>query len=312
MGVFISHSSADSELAARVEKTLEGDGLEAWLDRSEIRLGSLLRDELQTQLKRSRAVVLLWSKPAASSRWVAAEVLTAFHLGRFIVPCVLDRARLPQFLANTVYVDFRKDEEGALKILSRAARQAPKGANAVSPLLSSQSPELREFIQVTHRGQALVTGMLGQRKLAEAREFQKLVDDIMRKADKAWRFDSVFLNLNGYHLKNAYMVKHWDAIQGGRAPADRLLQRAERFFFDTLFVNPLDYSALNGLGSILLFERELDAAEFFIRRAAAIAERDGLVYHEAQHDLQMVLYYKAQQMAAPRAPARKTSRARKA
>ncbi|MCA1632259.1 MAG: hypothetical protein LC802_00735 [Acidobacteria bacterium] len=88
------------------------------------------------------------------------------------------------------------------------------------------------------------------------------------------------------------MVKHWDAIQGGRAPHDRLLERAERFFFDTLFVNPSDYSALNGLGSILLFERELDAAEFFIRRAIACAKQEGVVYHEALHDLQMALYFK--------------------
>ncbi|MCA1632260.1 MAG: toll/interleukin-1 receptor domain-containing protein [Acidobacteria bacterium] len=185
MDVFISHSSADSEMAARVEKTLEDGGLEAWLDRSEIHLGALLRNELQTQIKKSRAVILLWSKPAAASRWVAAEVLTAFHLKRFIVPCVLDRTRLPQFLASTVYVDFRKDAAGALKSLSRAAREAPKAANAVLPLMSSQSPELLEFIRVMMLGQAKALEMLGQRRLDDAREIHKRVDDIMRQAEKA-------------------------------------------------------------------------------------------------------------------------------
>src|SRR5262249_6379130 len=117
LDVFISHSSADSEAAARVEQTLESDGLTAWLDRSEIRLGVLLRNELQSAIKQSRVVILLWSKPAAASRWVAAEVLTAVHLDRFIVPCLLDRTRLPQFLAPSVYLDFRKDEALALQSL---------------------------------------------------------------------------------------------------------------------------------------------------------------------------------------------------
>lgn len=102
MDAFISHSSADAALAELVESTLENEGLAAWLDKTEISVGAPLRDELQSSIEESRVVVLLWSKAAARSRWVAAEVLTAFHLGRFIVPCVLDKARLPQFLESTV------------------------------------------------------------------------------------------------------------------------------------------------------------------------------------------------------------------
>ena len=79
------------------------------------------------------------------------------------------------------------------------------------------------------------------------------------------------------------MVKHWDAIQAGAAAEDLLLLEAERLFFEALFVDPLERSALNGLGSILIFELELDAAEFFgndgrlpcPRAAAAIAAAEG-------------------------------------
>jgi len=37
--------------------------------------------------------VLVWSKAAAASRWVAAEILTAFYLPmrRFVIPCVVER-----------------------------------------------------------------------------------------------------------------------------------------------------------------------------------------------------------------------------
>jgi len=73
---------------------------------------------------------------------------------------------------------------------------------------------------------------------------------------------------------------------------DPLLRRAEQFFFEALFVDPMDCSALNGLGSILILERELEAAEFFVRRAIAIAKKKKMAYLEAEHDLAMITYYK--------------------
>ena len=47
--------------------------------------------------------------------------------------------------------------------------------------------------------------------------------------------------------------------------------------------------ALDGLGSILMFERELDAAEFFQRRAMEIVNRGGGKYEAAEIDLQQIL-----------------------
>ncbi len=66
MDAFISHASKDVTVAARIEELLEEDGLTVWLDHSEIRLGVLLRKELQTAIKNSRVLVLLWSKAALS------------------------------------------------------------------------------------------------------------------------------------------------------------------------------------------------------------------------------------------------------
>ena len=98
-------------------------------------------------------------------------------------------------------------------------------------------------------------------------------------------------NLAGYHLKNAYMVKYWDAIQAGRAPQDELLDHAERRFFEALFLDSTDPSALNGLGSIFILERELDAAEFFIRAATSEAIKRGInQYPAAEHNLKLVQY----------------------
>jgi TIR domain len=293
MNTFISHSSKDTSQSVRIERALEKDGHEVWLDRSDIRLGVLLRAELQSAIRKSRAVVLVWSKPAAASRWVAAEILTAFHLRRFVIPCVVDNTPLPQFLDNTVYLDFRANPKTALRSLRRAAANVPKTANTFSKVMSSQSPDLQEMIRLIVKAQGVELDRLGN-DLAGAREMHAVVDAAMKKVEKRWRLDLSVLNLAGYHRKNAYMLKHWDAIQAGRPPKDPILRRAEQFFFEALFVTPTDCSALNGLGSVLLLERELEAAEFFVRRAIAIAKKKKIAYSDAEHDLAMITHYKTQ------------------
>jgi hypothetical protein len=294
VNIFISHASKDTAHAERIEKVLEKDGHDVWLDRSDIRLGVLLRDELQAAIRKSRAVVLVWSKAAAASRWVSAEILIAFHLKRFIVPCVVDTTPLPQFLDTTVYLNFLTSEKEALRSLRREIPKVPKSANPFLKMMSSQSADLQQAIQLIAHGQDVELQRLQQRDLKGARELHMVVDQAMKKAEKAWRLDLMILNLAGYHRKNAYMLKHWDAIQAGRPPKDVLLRRAEKFFFAALFVNPVDYSALNGLGSILILERELEAAEFFVRRAIAIAKKKKISYTAAEHDLALITHYKTQ------------------
>jgi hypothetical protein len=293
MDAFISHSSADATLAARVERTLEADGLKVWLDRSEIRPGRLLRKELQTAIRDSRVIVLLWSKPAARSRWVAAELLTAFHLNRFVIGCARDKTPLPYFLQNTIYLNLQPRKTGWVEQLRRAVRDAPEAANEIPASMGSQTPQLREVISLLAEGQSAVTDRLGKNDLEGARTYQAVVDGEMRAAEKMWRLEAMILNLAGYHRKNAYMLKHWPAILAGRPPKDRLLERAERCFYESLFADPYDYSALNGLGSILVYERDLEAAEFFIRRALLLAKRAGADYPAAKHDLQLVQALKA-------------------
>lgn len=59
MDAFISHASKEAGVVAQIEELLEADGLKVWLDRSEIRLGVLLRKELQNAIRNSRILILL-------------------------------------------------------------------------------------------------------------------------------------------------------------------------------------------------------------------------------------------------------------
>ena len=98
----------------------------------------------------------------------------------------------------------------------------------------------------------------------------------------------MILNLAGYHRKNGHMIKHWQENSVGRFPKDPLLEEGRSRFFETLLINPIDYGALNGLGNILLFQGELDAAEFFVSSAIKCAKKDGADYWQAKHDLDLI------------------------
>jgi len=305
MDAFISHSSKDDAAARRIEKALQLDGLTVWLDRSRIRLGALLRDELQQAIRDSRVLVSLWSQHAAASRWVAAEIITAFHLGRFILPCSLDEAPLPFFLRNTVYLKLDQPSRQKYAELRRAVRDAPHGPNELAPALSSRSPELQQAIQNIYQGQELILEKLGQRQIDAADQLQQAIEPVMLGAEKLWPLDSMVLNLGGFHRKNAYLIRFWDEIQAGRPPKDPLLRQSERYFIETLFVQPNDYSALDGIASLLLLSGELDAAEFFDQRAVDLAAQDGIDYEAAKENLKLIRYHKAK--AAPQGPGRQTA-----
>jgi TIR domain len=285
MDAFISHSSEDASIAQNVHKILFEDGLRSWLDFSNLSFGFLLRDELIAAIRGSRVLVLLWSKAASKSQWVASELLTAFHMGHFVIPVTLDKTRLPQFLQNTVYLDIGRLGSEPLANLPRAVREAPDAANKFSPIMANHT--LEQSLA------AITIGLTQRKELAlmpgdDARETHAEVDGMIRDALKKWKYDALILAESGYHLKNAYLLKHWAAYQAGRPPQDQLLARAETRFFETLFVNPEDPSALNGLGSILMLQREPYAAEFFILRALEMTRRKGQPYPEAEHDLALV------------------------
>jgi tetratricopeptide (TPR) repeat protein len=288
MSAFISHSSADTAVARDVEAALSQHGIEAWLDRSDLEAGPLLSDTLLGAIRGSRVLVLLWSKAAARSRWVAAELLSAFHMNRFIVPCSVGKAPLPFFLQRSTSLRVEAGSADWIDALVRSVAKAPRSANRLPGILRSPSGDLLKAVKDIADAQSRVLDRLGDRQVPKALALQARAGARLDTALPVWRLEPMVLNLAGYDAKNRYLLRHWDAIQAGRPPKDRLLRKAERYFFEALFADPNDCSALNGLGSILTFERDLDAARFFIRRAIVLAKREGLDYREAKQDLAMI------------------------
>jgi TIR domain len=292
---FISHASADAAFAERLKKCLTADGLTTWIDNSNINFGGLLRNQIQSGIRDSRVLVLVWSESAFQSRWVMAEMFTAFLLGRFIIPCVVDKTPLPQFLGNAAYLSCQRDKDRIGQRLCRAVRDAPSEPNEPAPVIAGRDAPVERLIAQVAQAQYGVLSLI-KTKFAEAAEANRQVGAILDNLRKLAPLHPMVLNLSGFQCKNDYLFEHWDAIMVGRAPKDPLLDRGERYFFESLCVCPTDESAINGLGSILFYQRELDAAEFFQRRALDIHfKRTGKVYEAAKRDLEMVLECKRKQ-----------------
>src|SRR5439155_15305776 len=104
-------------------------------------------------IRKCRVLVLLWSKAASKSRWVMAEMFTALHSKRYIVPCVLDHTALPQFLQNTAWLDRRRDKASLAKKLCAAIRGAFRGGNKVAPFIAGANREVDDAVEDLARTQ---------------------------------------------------------------------------------------------------------------------------------------------------------------
>jgi len=291
---FISHASQQSTIAKRLVRALEADSQSAWIDARNVGVGKLLRPELHDAISTSRLFVLLWSKAASRSRWVMAELFVAFHLKKFIVPCVLDNTPLPQFLGNAVYLDRRRPGTRLSRDVAGAVRAAPRGPTKVAPVILGRTNEIESRCEQIGAGQYRIMAAVTENFPAAEKDNDALTRQLQELSRRA-PADPLVVTLKAYQDKNTYLLKYWHPIQACKAPKDRLLARAERQFFDVLCVNPSDFNAINGLGTILFFERELQAAAFFQRRAVAIAKKRGLDYTAAKLDLENTLRYLRQQ-----------------
>ena len=183
--IFISHAHANIRVARKVKVALQNAGHDSWLDDSNIHVGVMLRKELQQAIADSGTVVLVWSKAASTSRWVASEILTSFHLDRLIVPCVLDNVALPQFLSRSISSDLRRARGGALAKLGEQLKAVPQGRNEFPEAVPYQSPELLETV---HHLNARQREILNAPDAKAVLLLQKGLDPEMRAGGEAVAF----------------------------------------------------------------------------------------------------------------------------
>ena len=128
--VVVSHSTNDSVYANELVDRLEQDGLRCWIAPRDIGPGTEYGTEIVRGLRRAKALVLLLSDDARTSRHVLSEVERAFHLNHTIfwlkVEDVEPGERLEYFLSTSQGIDaFHDDRDVSWDRLSAALQDAP-------------------------------------------------------------------------------------------------------------------------------------------------------------------------------------------
>lgn len=91
--VFLSYSREDVEKAQAVAAALERHGHSVWWDR-QVHGGSRFSQEIEQALKRSDAIVVLWSRASVQSAWVQDEAAEGRDSNR-LVPVIIDDSKPP-------------------------------------------------------------------------------------------------------------------------------------------------------------------------------------------------------------------------
>jgi hypothetical protein len=291
---FISHARKNVAKAEAIEAAL---GVKrVWLDRSEIRLGALLGRELLSNIRASRALVLVWSKHAAQSPWVQSEWIAAANLGKPIVPICLDKTALPQALTNTLWGVGGRLFTATVTQLVRAMRGGLASGPSISPSMRLPNPKLEaEVTRLALAQRAMFDDFYGGSP-ANARRLQRRLETQTTALIKKYPRDPRAAALWAYNEKNSVILEHDADIMAGIKIDDARLGEARWRFIQSLWLDPLNAEALNGLGTIAWFGHDLDTAEFFVRAAL----RRVPDYEDAKHDLGLILDLKARSRPARR------------
>jgi hypothetical protein len=121
MHVFLSHNRRDKEFVRKLAAQLRLAGGDVWLDEWAIKPGDRIPSAVSIALAAVDTVVVVWSKNAANSRWVDAELASALarelNSGSLrIIPVRLDNTPLPILLEPISWVEAEdKDAVGVAR-----------------------------------------------------------------------------------------------------------------------------------------------------------------------------------------------------
>lgn len=112
--VFISHSASteDREIVIAFRSALRRKKFDPYVASFDVQPGRKLKDKVQTNLERSRAVVVIFTPRAQRSEWVSFEMGMASLLGKPIIPVVETGSDPPRSLAGIEYVRFDRETPG--------------------------------------------------------------------------------------------------------------------------------------------------------------------------------------------------------
>lgn len=122
MPVFISYSHVDRDFVDRLAKQLVAHRVNVWVDRWELNVGDSLITKIQDAISGASALLVILSKASVESEWCKKELsvglIRELSEKRVVVlPVIIDDRKIPGFLTDKMYADFRTPFDDGLSLI---------------------------------------------------------------------------------------------------------------------------------------------------------------------------------------------------
>lgn len=129
--IFLSHSSRDKDVVRQLAEDLSFLEVDAWLDEWELQAGDSLHDVISAAMEKSAYVAVLLGDNYEDSRWAQDELKQALARERrqgqgTILPLIFGSVKVPAFLEDKVFLDFRQRYYDSLARLAAIVHQVSR------------------------------------------------------------------------------------------------------------------------------------------------------------------------------------------
>lgn len=119
--IFLSHNHKDKPFVRQLANDLATKGIKVWIDEAEIKIGDSLIRKISSGIYEMDFLGVVLSPDSVQSRWVQEELEQALHIQISeayvkVLPILLHDCKLPGFLLDKVYADFRDENNYQLAL----------------------------------------------------------------------------------------------------------------------------------------------------------------------------------------------------
>jgi hypothetical protein len=145
--VFLSYSRHDAQVVDAIAERLRQEGITVWFYKNVITIDAQdWLSEIEKAIRQADFVLSFISQASLTSAWVEAEYRAAFkhqqHVsGSRLIPVLLEKTELPDFLVDTQFVDFTESHSQGMRTLLRMLR-LPSGPKLIETIDVSEFARL--------------------------------------------------------------------------------------------------------------------------------------------------------------------------